>query len=39
MPTGTIRLVAVDPNMARYIDMYRNQSGHMNHSGMVIENF
>jgi hypothetical protein len=37
--TGTIRLAAVDPNMAQYIEVYRSQAGHMNHSGMVIPRF
>ena len=38
-PSGTIRLAAVDPNMAQYIEVYRSQAGHMNHSGMVIPRF
>jgi TIR domain len=39
LPTGTIRLAAVDPNVAQYIEVYRTQAGHMNHSGMVIPRF
>lgn len=38
-PTVKIRLAAVDPNMAQYIEVYRSQAGHMNHSGMVIPRF
>ena len=37
--TGTIRLAAVDPNMAAYIEVYRSQVGHMRHSGMLIPRF
>ena len=38
-PTGTIRLAAVDPNMAAYIEVYRSQAGHMKHGGMQIPRF
>jgi hypothetical protein len=38
-PTGTIRLAAVDPNMAAYIEVYRSQAGHMKHGGMLIPRF
>jgi hypothetical protein len=38
-PTGTIRLASVEANMAQYIEVYRTQAGHMNHSGMVIPRF
>jgi hypothetical protein len=38
-PTGTIRLAAVDPNMAAYIEVYRSQVAHMKHGGMLIPRF
>jgi hypothetical protein len=38
-PTGTIRLAAVDSNMAAYIEVYRSQAGHMKHGGMLIPRF
>jgi hypothetical protein len=38
-PTGIIRLAAVDPNMAEYIEVYRAQAGFMKHSGMNIPRF
>jgi hypothetical protein len=38
-PTATIRLAAVDPNMAAYIEVYRSQAGHMKHGGMLIPRF
>lgn len=37
--TCTISLVAVDPNMAQYNEVYRAQAGYLNHSGMVIPKF
>jgi len=37
--TGTIRFVAVDSNLAEYIEVYRSQAGYMKHSGMVIPRF